>query len=326
MASSVTIANINGLLGEIGPMAIDDAITRFSTLWDLIPKKDASDSAGPTWRVKVGANSSAEATVPGGSLPAADAAEFVQARLNWGNYPVSFTVSHQGMRQIEKARELGQELANMVEEQLAESVSSLASAVATDLIAGSDTTKAIVGLCTAIDDTGTYAGIAQGSYSEWGCYVAANSGSGRTLTVSIMDIAYDYFVNTVKAEPGAWVILTGTAQASTMRGFSTGAVSPVPSVLVDSSFRGVPKVLSHASIMFRDLPVLTIPGYTTGRIDFVNLNALSIECLNGAATPFYFDEGQKDATSDLTVFKGYFNGQLVLRNRRHNAFSIQDLS
>jgi len=326
MASSVTIAMINTLLHENGPAVVQDAITRSVKLWDLIANAGGglvgpSSKSGPFALVKLGANTSAAAFEPGTAMSAADAAEVVEAKLNWANYGGTFTFSELGLAQLENAGD--QELASSIEVQIMELAKALASAVNTGLISGSDKTKDIIGLCTLIDDTGDYAGISRSAYSEWACYVAANSGSPRGLTVAIMDAAYDYFVNTVGAEPGTWVILTGTAQESTMRGFSTGAAS---SYSVYQPGEGVVKALSTSRVAFRDIPVVVIPGWTTGRVDFVNLDAVSIECLNGAENPFRFSEPTKEAGSDLTYFKGFFQGQLVVRNPRHNCFSIQDLS
>jgi len=326
MASSVTIAQINTLMHEVGPQVVQDAITRSVKLWDLIANAGgglvgASSKSGPFALVKVGSNGSATSFEPGGSMTAADAAEIVEAKLNWGNYGGMFTLSELGLAQLESGGE--QELANAIQANLEELARQLQSAVNTGLISGSDTSKDIIGICTAIDDTNNYAGIDRSSKTEWGCYVAANSGSARGLTVAIMDTAYDYFVNTVGAEAGNWVILTGTAQESTMRGFSTGAAS---SYSVYQPGEGVVKALSTSKVAFRDIPVVAIPGYTTGRIDFVNLDACSIECLNGAEAPFRFSGPHSDAGSDLTYFKGFFQGQLVIKNIRHNCFSIQDLS
>lgn len=321
MASSLTNAQVMQSISEVGPRAMDDCISRFSDLWRLIEKKNPSNPNGPTWDAKVGANTSAEATVPGASLAAADYAEIVKAQLNWANYIPSVTINQQQMKQLELAAAGGLANYDLLLAQIEELGQSVASAVNTGLIAGSDTTKDIIGLATAIDDAGTYAGISRASYSEWACYVAHNSGSPRTLTVSIMDIAYDYFRNTVGKNPGRWVLIAGASQVSTMRGFSTGAAS----VYAISGPEGVSKVLSTTDVKFRDVPVLEVPGYTTGRVDFVNLDALSIECLHGAENPFLV-KMVEEAASDLTYIKCYFNGQLVLRNPRHNAFSIQDLS
>jgi hypothetical protein len=322
MPASLTIENINTLIAEIGPKAIDDAVSRSSKLWNLVRKLDAMDAEGARWKVKVSGNSSAAAASPGGDLSAASAATFVDASLLWANYPVVFSVSHQGLKQMEKAAQLGQSLANMLALQLEDAAKDLVNAVNTDMISGDGTSGALVGLCTAIDDTGTYAGIARGTYSEWACYVAHNSGTPRTLTEAIMSTAYDYALDTTKIKAGNWAILCGSAQHKTMAGFSTGAatgyVNPVDGKMT--------QILGKADVIFRGIPAILIPGWTAGRIDFVNLDAVEMHCMNGAEQPFVFNGGVESANTDAIVFKGFFNGALVLRDPKHNAFSIQDLS
>ena len=322
MSASLTLANINKLIGEIGPKAVDDCVSRSSKLWNLIKKVDKTDAKGALWKAKVSGNSSATATSPGGDLPAAGAATYVDAQLLWSNYPVVFSVSNQGLKQMEAAMQMGQGLANMLEEQLSDAARDLVDAVNTDMISGDGTSSALVGLCTAIDDTGTYAGISRSTYAEWACYVAHNSGTPRSLTEAIMSTAYDYALDTTKINQGNWVILCGSAQHKAMAGFSTGAAT-ASVVAADGK---VQQILGKESVVFRGIPAVMIPGWTTGRIDFVNLDGVEMHCMNGAETPFDFRAGVESALTDEIIFKAFFNGALVLRDPKHNAFSIQDLS
>jgi hypothetical protein len=323
-----TVAQVSAVIRDIGPRFVADAVTRNAEMFNLVPKVDPSDPKGPRWMVKTAGNSAAGKYTPG-TLAAAGAATFAQASMNWGNYscPVKFNVRSL----VELGLAGDQVLVNQILEQLKDGSQALIASMNSDCISGSDTSDGIIGVSVAIDDTGTYAGIDRGSVTEFACYVAANGGSGRTLTVAIMDTAYDYFVNTIKKEPGRWALLTGSAQASTMRGFSTGAVSSGANAATMLGFveGGVPKILSYSNLQYRDMPIIVVPGYATGRVDFVNLDALEMECLNGGETPFFLGlpgEPEYEKSGDEYLWVVYCWCQLRIRNPKHNAFSIQDLN
>ena len=141
---------------------------------------------------------------------------------------------------------------------------------------------------------------------------------------------FDYYRNSVlKAELGpSWVIFTGTAQATAMRGFTTGAVTPY--VFVPASFGvvegGAPQLLSKAKIQYRGLPVIELPGYPTGRVDFVDLDGIWLESLYDPENPFSPAEAGSDINGDLTRYSVHAFMQLVCPNPRMSAFSLQDLS
>lgn len=325
MASSVTAAQLHAVIADIGPQVVADAVTRSSKLYDMIQHVDASDPKGVVWQARGTANTSAAAFTPGGSLPSPSASTLARAYLPWGNYASLVSFNSKQLLQIPMVAGTERYLVDMTMEQLEECARSLKTVINTDSISGNATDK-IVGICTAIDDTGTYAEVDRASVTAWACYVAANSGSGRNLTVSIMDTAFDSFVNTKMGNTENMVILTSNTQESVMRGFSTGAVTPAPQVIVGPDGNlpyGVPKVLSHARIFFRDIPVVAIPGYTAGRVDFVSLDGLRFEHMTGAANRFVVAPPEIDG--DNTVFKIYSYCQLRLRSSL-DAFSIQDLN
>lgn len=328
--SGVSNAAVAAVIADVGPQFLADAVTRSVEMWTLIDSADPSDPKGPRWQVKTAGNTSGGQYTPGGTLPTPGAAEFDQAAMNWAKFVAIVSFNTFQLAQLKLASmNPASVLVDQVFEQLGDQAQSIIAAMNTQLISGTDTTDGIIGICTAIDDAGTYAGIDRAANPEFACYIAHNSGTPRALTVAIMDTAYDYFVNTIKKNPGRWVILTGSAQASVMRGFTTGAITPYVYVSNDGS--PAPKLLSHAKIQYRDMPVVEIPGYTTGRIDFVNLDDVKKELLNGASTPFSNGGDDLDPTGirrvgDVVQFMLYCWVQLRLRNPKHNAFSIQDLS
>jgi hypothetical protein len=328
-----TNAQIGAVIADIGPQYVADAVTRNVELWELIQKMDASDPKGPRWEVKTAGNASAGQYTPGGTLPSAGSAEFDQAKMNWGNFLAIVEFNTRQITQINAAnRNPATVLVDQILEQLKDQAKAIIAAMNAGLISGADAVDGLIGICTAIDDAGTYAGLDRGAVTEFACYVAANGGTPRTLTVAILDTVYDYAVNTVKLDAGNWVLMTGTAQASTMRGFSTGNIAPYVAAPVVNGLvpGGVPKILSHAKLQYRDMPILVVPGYTAGRVDFCNLDDLAVECLNGKDTPFVMGvPGSNElfqVVGDLVRFILYCWCQLRFRNPRHNAFSIQDLS
>ena len=115
----------------------------------------------------------------------------VPAVLQYGTYHDAFTISGKA---LDLARASGNpaELANLIEEELSESITRLAVAIAYDLYVGTGATNHINGLVTATSTagalaaTGTYATIARSGYAQWAGNVLSNGAVERALTLELM--------------------------------------------------------------------------------------------------------------------------------------------
>lgn len=321
------ISSLYGVMADIAPQAIDQALTERSYFWRTLPKR-ASDR--PMWQVKTSGNDSATSgfTV-GGSLPDAGAAAFIDAKLNWGNYVGATKFSDRELKEAATAASR-MKIGDLLSTHVNDLATQLVEKVATDLISGStdsSTAGTIIGLTGgAIEDDNSYAGINRSSVTAHAPYVNDNTGTPRAVSTTLIDDVLD----TVKY----------TREGSLTIGFcdidqwnSIAALSGVTETKNDTSVNGVDKFLGVTSITYKGIPIVAVPGYTAGRLDFVDERFLEIRYLpqtgspNTAATiEQAFDLKMPEVSGDSFVWKCFAYMQLVLREGRLRAASLQDLS
>lgn len=300
-----------------------DAVTKRSAMYNLLRKEGPSSPQGPTWQVKVASNGSASLFVEGGTFPAAGNFEQVEATLPWGHYVALITLTGTAERQLE----IGggdAKIINYFRQQLTDANAQIVDLMHDHTLGGNNTAtvngqtaQGIIGVTAAIGDTGSYAGISRSTYTVWQSYVNDNSGTPRALTIALMDDCHN---NLVDVRGGSYnAVLMSQTQFDNYTQLSSGVPSPhfqIPgtgpaSLTFNAGYTGA---------TYKGRPVLVIPGYNTSRIDFVNLDALSIELLR----PITVSEPRRQ--NDDTYWDITIEPQMKLRNPYMDAASLQDLS
>lgn len=116
------------------------------------------------------------------------------ASLPWGMYRGAFKLSNLEMSIAANNMGNAQELENLLEERLFDAIAKITSEMNKDIIVGDGTSTVgnhptIVGIMTALNNTGSYASIDPGTYTEWAGNVQANGGVARALTLDLLSKA-----------------------------------------------------------------------------------------------------------------------------------------
>lgn len=181
MASLSTSALANVLLSMTMAERIRSQINRRCVLLNLLPTRIGADPL--SWTVKFSGRTQATGVSQTAAAPTATQDIKEKATLNMGEYADTASVTGRAESAAAMAlNPLGVAGGNsLMLDELRDSANNIATAIANDIYAGDGTTaNPIVGLATAIDSTGTYAGLAQGTYSEW----ASIEGTGALADIS----------------------------------------------------------------------------------------------------------------------------------------------
>lgn len=327
MTLPYSVADLHLALADVAPQAIDEALTERSFFWRMLRKR-ASDK--PFWQLKdVGNDSVTSGFTIGGALPDAGAADTRDLELEWGNYYGSFKMADRQLKEAATAASRSK-IGDVLRFQIDDLATQLVEKVATDLISGSTSSAdsgTIIGLTGgAIEDDNTYAGVDRTVVTEHAPYVNDNGGTPRAVSTTLIDTVLDT-VEMVR-EGRVTIGFCDYAQWNAI-----AALSGVTETKNDTSGNGVDKFLGVTSVTYRGIPIVKVPGYTSGRLDFVDESMIELVYLPMNGSPNSqstiadaFDLKQPEVDGDSFVWKcfGYF--QLILRNGRKHAASLQDLS
>lgn len=311
----IDFTKVNAVVQEFAPQMFVDTVTRRSEFYNLLRKTGPSSPQGPRWQVKVAGASNAAPFAEGDAAPSADEFEKVQASLAWGNYHT--TVSLGGLSSKVLAAANATYIANYMQEQFADSFADLVDEINADLLGGA-TTNGITGITSAISDTGTYAGISRSSYAGWQSYVNDNSSTPRPLTMALMDTT---FKNLVDTNGGNFShILCDQDTFDEYTALTSGNGYPASArLMVGQGDTSLSAVAGYTGASYRGRPIVPIPGYTATRMDFVDLNALRIEVLDG------FSLEPLAKTNEDMRWYGTIHLQMVLPNPKKQAAALVDL-
>lgn len=185
--------------------------------------------------------------------------------------------------------------------------------------------KDITGLQAAIADTGTYAGLDRAVYTWWKAYINAAGGVPRALAESQMrDVK-----GTIENRGGMiTAIYCDSSQWYAYGDLLVGERRQTPTTLTGG----------YQALDFEGVPVIKIPGYPSGRMDFVNEDHIEYQVLpvsdgsvaglrNVIAVPGVPGFGILilGATKDSVDFWAIHYSQVVHRNP-YLSGSVQDLS
>ncbi len=282
---------------------------------------------GIRWPVRYAGNSSASSYGEGDAAAGAGNQAAKEAYLAWKYNRVEIAVSGQALA----VGANGGMVVDPLRFELDNGLLDMRSNINTQLMGDGtgNSGKDITGLRAAIADTGTYAGLDRASYTWWKAYVNANGGTPRNLTEELMrDVK-----KTILESRGGRVtaIYTGSAQW-----YKYGDLLRAERRQMDArTLTG-----GYQALDFEGIPVILVPGYPAGRMDFVDENLLEYHMLpitnenaeiaglrNVVAVP-----GQPGfgililgTTSDAVGFWVIHYSQLVCRNP-FKMGSLQDLA
>lgn len=273
----------------------------------------------------------------GGVLNAPGAAVSKHGRIPWGNYEGSFKIADRQIKESLSAGERARYYARSAKQ--AESLKRrLVDKISTDCITGStssDTAGTIIGTCGGqIEDDNSFGGLSRSTYPALACTVHENGGTPRAVTDVLIRALIDEHEQVVEGNP-LTVGFCGYALWN-----SISALSGVTETKNDASpLAAVAKMLGISVLYYDGKPIIKVPGYTAGRLDFVHEPALWLEYLpainpidgqpmsleeDGGAAIFDLKEPEVDGDSYISKVFAYL--ALVVEDPRMNACSLQDIS
>lgn len=310
---SVDFTKVTGVVQEFAPQLFVDTITRRSMAWNLFDKVSPTSPQGPRWQVKTAGASNAAPFAEGAAAPTADEFERVQASLAWGTYHSTMKISGLARRVLGAANE--SYIADYIGEQFKDQMADMVDEINADLLGGA-TTNGITGLTAAIAATGTYANISRSTYSAWGSSATAVSGA---LTVAVMDTQHNTLVDTnggnydiILCDQDEWDNFTALAAGN---GFpAAGSFNIGPGQTAREAVAG------FTGASYKGRPVVAVPAYTAGRMDFLQREAFTIEVLeNFTVVPLA-------KTNDDMTFYATMVLQAKLRNPKKDATVLTALT
>jgi hypothetical protein len=167
MAGAV-LSDISAVMNLVFGDSLANQMRRDVILPNLVRVENDANSTC-TWPVKFTGRNTASAKAEGFDAADGDYSTDLrkQATIVWAEYFAFAKVS--GLSQALAAATRAGGSYDLLSSELRDAVEELAVLISSDTYAGNDgdTPAEIEGLANAIDSTGTYAGLAQGSYSEW---------------------------------------------------------------------------------------------------------------------------------------------------------------
>jgi hypothetical protein len=321
MSASIDISAVEARFSKLAPQAMDEGASLFSELYDIFPKVPATGAKGPEWLLRTDSHANANSFDVGGPLPAPDATTKIQLSTPYANYGATISITDKAMREADLSTSTGQaQIMGYLADEVDQARMALAAKLNTDTITNQNVAKALVGFHgtnSVINDTGTLYGQSRSTYPALAPVIYDNSSTPRPLTVELLNASWGNFVNVVKAQPGQWVILCDYLQGNKLEEVTTGAS------ISEKAVQGVTaeQILGRTSTWYKGIPVVVIPGYTSSRVDFVNVTSCSYESLSGG-----FSTIPTENTGDTFLFKIVNYLSFRMRNPRHSCFGITDLN
>lgn len=199
------------------------------------------------------------------------------------------------------------QIISLLEAKITQAEQSAREAIANDLFNGTDASGEIIGLDTVIG-TGTYAGIAGGTYTWWQSTVDA---TGETLSIADMRTAKNS-ANNGNGGSNVSLIVTTQTLYEKYHGLLTATYQmnqPVPSKeaarIGDAGF---------ASVEFEGVPVVYDEQATIGSMYFINVDNFKIGMLEGG--DFKVEKANAPANQHIMVRHIVFAGNTFTNRRK----------
>ncbi len=219
----------------------------------------------------------------------------VPAVLAWGQYRSAFQLSNLEINAATASIANAAELGNILGERLEGSVSKMVSVINADLFAGTGTDGSgnpnIIGLNTAILNSGSYATIDPNTYPEWVGNVVANGGTARPLTMDLLYNLEQQIFTASGMEPDALVCSPGVYR-------KYAGLFEATRRTVDDGRGPIPTYQGAASNLFwKGLPVIRDRNATSGTLYMLNQGMIETRLLPFAMVQDGVLKTQKDLPS-----------------------------
>ncbi len=191
------------------------------------------------------------------------------AILAWGLYRNAFGLTEHQLEAALNSRDTAEQLMQLLEESVYESVAALASKLNVDLFAGTGSSNSLVGLDSALITSSTYAGIDVGTYPVFASNVSANGGIGRALTIDLMNTLEASIFTASGHRPDFWVT-TPAIHAK-----YKGLFESIRRVVGDSPDRYDTSVQDDM-VYFMGVPVIRDKDCPTGKMYALNRSAVDM--------------------------------------------------
>lgn len=201
-----------------------------------------------------------------------------KALLNWGMYQSSFQLSNLEINAAAANIGNASALGDMIGERFLGAITSITDKMEQDCFTGT-ASPSLVGLTTAIAASGSYAGVAVGTYSEWAGNVQANGGTPQALTLAQLATAEGLAFVASGMEPD-FLMTTPLIYSkyeslfnATVRTVTDGS-KPIP------QFQG-----SSGRLFWRGKPIIRNRRCPAGKIFMMNSSAVELVVLPWANVP-----------------------------------------
>jgi hypothetical protein len=279
--AAVSLSVISAALSQLFDPMWTKAMNRQCVLASLISKGEG-EGKNCAWDVEF-SGASAAAYAEGADASTFDSDESVPATLNWGQLRSSFQLTGTALAAAAGSRGSPEKLINLRLGKAEGSASKLLSLVNSQLYTGSGANN-VTGLQSALAATGTYAGIAKASYSEWVGLEQANGGTPRPLTKSILDAAERAAYVASGRSPNCFILTPalGTKFEGLFDGPAKSQISPdiSPLAALMGSNGVIPPVLVQNLVgYYKGRPVFRDKDCPTGQLFALNTDELKLVVL-----------------------------------------------
>jgi hypothetical protein len=317
---AITPTSISSIVIDRTPQIFADAVSRNSEGYNFFDKVQPTDSKGPRWQAKTVGRTAVNYAL-GGAFPAGAQFQHAQASLAWGRCVATIELYGQAMDELDAGSPLA--IDNYLREQFDDATMAMVAKLDAE-VWGAVTANGMTGLQTAIDSTGTYAGINRASVTNWASAQGDNSGTPRAVTKALMDALVNTLLYTNK---GRFThVLTTPAIGSTLEAVTSGAGVPAlrqnitsETTLMNLGFGG-PNMDQTLIGTYKGRPVHKMAGLVAGAMYFINKPNINIEVLR----PFRSSTPKRE--NDDLFFDVTHICQLKVINPRKDAAVLEDLT
>lgn len=272
---------------------------RQCVLLGRLPKKPGMGK-NVTWDVRFSRGTDAATFTDGADMTAGEyqTDTDVPATLPWGFYRVGFQLSGLALAVAASSKNAPEELVNLFQGQVEDALTDLAKIVNQAAYNGNGTSPAIAGLYGGglLAATGTYAGIARGTYSEWAAYLDSNSGTARPLSKALLDkcersvfVASGRMPNLIVASAGVATKLEGLVDQNVR--FQPGDRASIQVATPDYA-------TGFTGLSYKGIPIYRDKDAPVGKLAMLNTDTTEIRVLS-EVNPDYADTASAD-TKGLT--------------------------
>jgi hypothetical protein len=287
-----SLSSINSALSQIFAPDLSRQWNRSAITAALVPAK-AGGGKNAAWDVEF-SGATATTVAEGSDVAGGEYNSDVNqpAILSWAHYRSSFQISETELDAAASSVGIPQALQDLFGDRVFGAGAKIARAINVDMISATgvdgSSNPTIVGLLGgALDATGTYAGLARGTFTEWAGNVLSNGGVARPLTLDLL-AQMDANIFTASREPWTHLLVS----AGVLRKYE-GLFEPNRRLMGGGNAAGLPSYGSGAQFdasmqvdaWYKGRPVMRDPSIPAGYCIFHNANQVQAKFLPRVLTP-----------------------------------------